>query len=164
MAKFKHGWGASLYHSTGMRMQGPISCDGGDIQWSNTIKSLGCPKDAENSHACLMKQIERTALSTWRPSLTSLVMLGLPATVCTKAYNFRVLPRALFSSELVVLCAGWEKRADALQDKMIRMMFGLDAQCARVRLLLEAGVTWRLSSRIRLRALSLEARIALLPE
>ena len=162
-AEFKLGKGASVFQSRGMRRQAPIPCGEGCIAWSSVIQFLGCPRDADLSSSSLLKKIEKTALNTWHPLLTAVFTIGLPGSVCLAAYQHRVLPRALFASEIVILRGDWAARMDALQDKMIRMLFSVDASCARVRLILEAGVTWRLSSLVRRRVLALEARIALLP-
>ena len=90
-------------------------------------------------------------------------MLGMPMYVSLVALRQRVEPRCSFGAEFLLVRADWQTRLDALQDRWGMRLLGLDKRQPRVTLLRELGLEWRLSTKVKLRAVALKARIDMLP-
>ena len=145
-----------------MVRQLPDQAPRGESKQCAVHKGLGAPIDAGLRLTPLLQQVESRAAHSWRALLCAADGLGLPPEVLISALRERVEPKSTYAAIFLVIRQDWQKRLDAMQDKWIMSLLGLQRKVARTALLREVGISNRLSNRVLGQAFGFLARIKLL--
>jgi len=92
------------------------------------------------------------------------MLLGFPMRAVARALDTTLWPCALHGCEFLMLRADMQKRLDALQDRVHRMVLDLQSPVSRILLMEEVGALWRLSTTVAAKAIRLLAAVEMLPE
>ena len=88
----------------------------------------------------------------------------MPSHCLLTALEKRIIPKACFGAQFLILRADWAKRLDACLDRWVAHILAVPKRQHRIRLLFELGFPMRLSTRTLLAAFGLFARIQVLPD
>jgi hypothetical protein len=163
-AELKLGAGKTEFQSVGFHENRSMPSGAGSVQKALIHKGLGLPLEDDLSFRALLKQVESRAVGTWQATLVAIEVLGLPAWVAIASLDARVLPKACFGAELLILTPGWQMRLDSLMDRLIKMLLRLPGSYPRLFLLQAIGRGRRLSTQVLYKCFALEARLDSLPE
>ena len=103
----------------------PLRAAGKDIPSTECYSGLGIPLDREASMGSLLKQVDQRGDLSARTTVAAFDHLGFPLAAMIAAMQGRVLPKAAFGAEFLLVRGDWRKRLDAAQHRWYTQVFHL---------------------------------------
>ena len=149
----------SCFRAAGFRTMRPIL----GSEPAEVHHLLGLPLDADGSARSLMCQVELRGKHNMHQIQAAFDEHGLPLETHLAAIQNRVVPKALWGAEFVIVRRDWENRLDNLQAGWLRRLLDTEVAVPRFALLWELGMPWRLRATVLCQVFRLLASVDLLP-